>query len=200
MTIERTGPVDAEQFRRTAPAWNCVDYPGDGPHYTPGAVACAWCGATPGQIRAEHELRESTAPRDNTRKIAGVLGNRCGRATLYRTAVAGPSGQTRALHVGTAAYTYQGRYEVELGTPGGLRAGWAARTADSRGEWAVWADGGDDRLGDEPGGEIALAGWASSLAIAADVVVNGAHAATGRHDSRRTSGGTWVPYVYQEQS
>jgi len=51
-------PVNPELFNRTAPAWNCVDYPADGMHYTPGNVSCAWCGMTPGEIRAEHDARE----------------------------------------------------------------------------------------------------------------------------------------------
>ena len=58
------GPVDAELFKRTAPAWNCVDYPGDGMHYTPGAVGCAWCGMTREQIAAEHRAREESTGTD----------------------------------------------------------------------------------------------------------------------------------------
>ena len=54
-----TQPIDAELFRRTAPAWNCVDYPGDGMHYTGRDGGCEWCGMTRGQIRAEHEQREA---------------------------------------------------------------------------------------------------------------------------------------------
>jgi hypothetical protein len=38
------GPVDPELFRRTAPEWNCVDFPGEGMHYRPGPGACLWCG------------------------------------------------------------------------------------------------------------------------------------------------------------
>ena len=41
----RRRPADPDLFRRTAPRWNCVDYP-DGPHYRPGRAACAWCGRT----------------------------------------------------------------------------------------------------------------------------------------------------------
>ena len=52
-------PTDPELFRRTAPQWNCVDYPGDGPHYTPGAGGCAWCGMTQKQIAAEYDRREA---------------------------------------------------------------------------------------------------------------------------------------------
>jgi hypothetical protein len=37
-----------------------------------------------------------------------------------------------------------------------------------------------------------LLGWASSAALGADVLVNGVHAATGRHDSQRISRGTFL--------
>ena len=46
-------PVNPELFRRTAPAWNCVDYPGDGPHYLNRSGGCQWCGMTRDQINAE---------------------------------------------------------------------------------------------------------------------------------------------------
>jgi hypothetical protein len=49
-----TGPVNPELFRRTAPKWNCVDYPNDGPHYTP-KDGCEWCGKKREQIAAEYE-------------------------------------------------------------------------------------------------------------------------------------------------
>lgn len=132
----------------------------------------------------------STDPQANAAKIREILVARAGSADLYRTAVAGPSGQRAQVHVGRVAYTWQGRYEIQVITPSGIEAGYAARTHDRRGEWTVWSD--------EESDGVHLAGWASSLAIAADVLVNGVHVATGRHDSRRTSGGTWVPYVYQE--
>jgi hypothetical protein len=42
-----------------APAWNCVSYPGDGMHYTPGPDGrCVWCGMTRDQIAAEHRKRD----------------------------------------------------------------------------------------------------------------------------------------------
>ena len=52
-------PVDAELFRRTAPKWNCVDYPGEGMHYVPRKDDCAWCGMTRSQIRAERQEKDS---------------------------------------------------------------------------------------------------------------------------------------------
>jgi hypothetical protein len=58
MTSEK--PVDPDLFRRTAPEWNCVSYPGDGMHYTPGPDGrCAWCGMTRDQITAERAARET---------------------------------------------------------------------------------------------------------------------------------------------
>jgi hypothetical protein len=47
-------PVDQELFDRTAPRWNCVDYP-DGMHYMAGG-RCLWCGRTGGN---DAVLRES---------------------------------------------------------------------------------------------------------------------------------------------
>jgi len=43
-------PVDPEMFGRTAPRWNCIDYP-DGAHYVPGDT-CLWCGKSRRQIEA----------------------------------------------------------------------------------------------------------------------------------------------------
>ena len=56
--MSKAQPVDAELFRRTAPAWNCVDYPGDGMHYAD-RDGCAWCGMTRDQITAERREREA---------------------------------------------------------------------------------------------------------------------------------------------
>ena len=38
-------PVDPELFARTAPRWNCVDFPGEGMHYRPRRGPCLWCGS-----------------------------------------------------------------------------------------------------------------------------------------------------------
>ena len=46
-------PVDPELFRATAPKWNCVDYPDEGPHYLDRAGNCQWCGMTRAQILTE---------------------------------------------------------------------------------------------------------------------------------------------------
>jgi hypothetical protein len=52
-------PVNPELFRRTAPAWNCVDFPG-AMHYLPSTDACAWCGMTRAEIAADDRQRESS--------------------------------------------------------------------------------------------------------------------------------------------
>jgi hypothetical protein len=58
--MARTPPGDTDLFRRTAPKWNCVDYPGDGMHYTPGPNGrCVWCGKSRDQIAAERAAREA---------------------------------------------------------------------------------------------------------------------------------------------
>jgi hypothetical protein len=50
------GPVSPELFAATAPKWNCVDYPGEGMHYTPLPASCGWCGKTRAQIEPELDL------------------------------------------------------------------------------------------------------------------------------------------------
>ena len=127
--------------------------------------------------------------RDNARKIGTILEDRAGYADLYRTCTAGPSGQRKDVHVGRVEYTHQGAYEVQVFTPDMHgEAGFAARSSGGKhaGMWTFWQDNG---------GGGALLGWASSLSLGADVLVNGAHAATGRHDSRRTSSGKWEAYT-----
>lgn len=51
-------PVDLALFARTAPRWNCVSAPGEGPHYlsagpVPPRGDCQWCGATADEIRQQ---------------------------------------------------------------------------------------------------------------------------------------------------
>jgi hypothetical protein len=58
--MSKAQPVDPDLFRSTAPAWNCVSYPGDGMHYTPGPNGrCVWCGKSRDQITAERAARET---------------------------------------------------------------------------------------------------------------------------------------------
>jgi hypothetical protein len=70
-------PVDPELFRRTAPQWNCVDYPANGPHYTPNS-GCVWCGMTREQIAAEYAAAEAAEDddRDQQRDYAEEAYNR----------------------------------------------------------------------------------------------------------------------------
>jgi hypothetical protein len=55
-------PVNGELFNRTAPRWNCVDFPGDGMHYVPGTDTCAWCGMTTEDIKTELRLLSDATP------------------------------------------------------------------------------------------------------------------------------------------
>ena len=127
---------------------------------------------------------------DNAGKIGTILEDRAGYADLYRTVTAGPSGQRGDLLIARVRYVELGCYEVQIFTPREHNeAGFAARESGGKhaGMWVFWEDNGNDG--------IALLGWASSLSLGADVLVNGAHAATGRHDSRRTSSGKWEAYA-----
>lgn len=45
--VRDTRPVDRELFNHSAPRYNCVDYPNDGPHYR-GRENCLWCGESNG--------------------------------------------------------------------------------------------------------------------------------------------------------
>jgi hypothetical protein len=51
--------VNPELFARTAPAWNCVDYPG-AMHYLPGTRACQWCGMTRAEIAEDDRQRAAS--------------------------------------------------------------------------------------------------------------------------------------------
>ena len=84
-------------------------------------------------------------------------------------------------------YTEIGSFELSItDMSDGSLAGYAARASDHHGHWAVWSYSDYDGY--------AFLGHAESLALAADVVVNGEHAATARHDSQRINWGHWEPY------
>jgi hypothetical protein len=53
---EARAPADLELFLRTAPAWNCISYPG-GMHCLTGTSACAWCGMTRAEITEDDAQR-----------------------------------------------------------------------------------------------------------------------------------------------
>lgn len=131
------------------------------------------------------ELNRTKDPKDNAAKISALESGVLESADLYRTALAGPSGQRAAVHVGRVRYTPdrpEGEFEV-TNTNGGDRAGWATRV-QRNGEtvYEVHSENYD--------GGRELLGWADSLAHAADVLNNGEAAAStgGTLDARRISG------------
>jgi hypothetical protein len=59
-------PVDPELFARTAPAFNCIAYPGEGPHYIGRGGRCQWCGeqvSGPGRLQRTQPRHTSRAGR-----------------------------------------------------------------------------------------------------------------------------------------
>jgi hypothetical protein len=52
---QKIRPIDPEVFDRTAPAWNCVAYPGEGMHLTARDGSCRWCGMTKAEIAREQK-------------------------------------------------------------------------------------------------------------------------------------------------
>lgn len=132
-------------------------------------------------------LADSRDPRDNGAKVRALLTGGVWRASagLFRTCEAGPSGQRAAVCVGRIEWVDSGPYDFAVIDPREAeRVGYAARAVG--GEWVLWSDNEYDGC--------RLVGWTSSLALGADVLVYGQHAATGRHDSRRLSGGTFRPF------
>jgi hypothetical protein len=120
----------------------------------------------------------------NGRKISEILRDGAGFADLYRTTLAGPSGQLRDTRVGRVHYREWGPDEFVITDPDGS-AGQAgtARYDASVDAWSIY--------GEDYEGGIKWLGWASSLAVGADVAINGEHVALSRHDNRRISGG-WI--------
>ena len=133
---------------------------------------------------------DSTDPRDNGAKVTAMLREEADRywADLYRTCDAGPSGQRAHTRVGRVAFRPDGPYEFRIVADDGEHAGYATRRPhDGPLEWTVWSENEFDG--------IRLHGYASSLSIGVDALLNGDHAATGRHDGQRRSGGRWQRYV-----
>lgn len=135
----------------------------------------------------------TTEAMQNGRKIGEIMRDGTGYANLYRTAEAGPSGQRRDLLVGRVRYLEHGPDDFEIidmtGIDRGGRAGYA-RYDPSVGAWSIHSE--------QPNtGALSWLGWASSLAVGTDVLVNGEHAALGRHDSRRISSG-WMTKIREE--
>lgn len=133
-------------------------------------------------------ITDSTDPRDNGRKVVALVNGEIGHADLYRKILAGPSGQRSNLRVGRVRFVDMAQGEFKIVADDGETAGWATR--NQRNGESVWVTHSQDYHG-----AIRLLGWADSLSIAVDVVLNGIPAATGRHDSARTSSGKWEGYV-----
>ena len=140
------------------------------------------------KARRAEDLKRSTDPKDNAAKVRAMVENEGGYADLYRRAEAGPSGQKRNIRVGRAEYVDRdrGEYRITDGD-GGDTAGWATREYHN-GELMYVLHSEDYE------GGLHLVGWADTLSLGTDVLINGIHAATGRHDSRRTSGGKFEAY------
>jgi hypothetical protein len=139
-------------------------------------------------------LNHKSKARGNARKITKMLVDQAGSADLYRTIVGGPSGQRRDVHVAHVSYVGDSAlhyaFEVQIWTPRERNeAGFARRTSDTRKhpgmDWVFWEDNGNDG--------IALAGYATSLSLGADVLVRGASEAL--RYGVALSGGRWEPYV-----
>ncbi len=136
---------------------------------------------------------DTRTPAANARKVTALLVNERGSATLYRSHVAGPRGQRGNLAVGIVRYIdgadcyVRSEYEIAIYNPRtGAHEGYARREVDTvRGmhAWSVTREHYD--------GELEWIGYADTLSLAADVCVYGIHAATGRHDHRRLSGGVF---------
>lgn len=135
------------------------------------------------------DFMDSTRPLDNGAKLGALMREEAGRdwADLYRTCDAGPSGQRAHVRIGRVRYLPEGPYEFRVIAADGECAGYAARIFGGPQEWTVYRVDYD--------GTIRLHGYASSLSLGVDALLNGDHAAIGRHDSQRRSGGTWRRFV-----
>lgn len=123
-----------------------------------------------------------------------------GSAVLYREIDAGPSGQRRDLAVAEIRFIRQDRNpEFEIRAADGSRdlCGDAGYTYSSRHKLWVWSI----RSVFEDFGESHWLGYASSLAIGCDVLINGEYEALStRNDARRRAAGTWLPNVHYRPS
>ena len=147
-------------------------------------------------VTAERPARRGSLAQQNAAKIQRLMINQgTGGADLHRTVAAGPSGQRADRKIARVVYDWTGNFELKILSVSpdsfGDVAGYARRLdlfemAKRPGcEWVIHEY--DDYEG------CRLLGYASSLVLGCDVLMNGVHVATGRHDSRRISGGTWKP-------
>lgn len=140
------------------------------------------------RTEARERFNSSNDPRDNGPKVKALISGTIDAADLYRKAEAGPSGQRKNVHVGRVRFRDNQHGEFQVVDKEGRNAGWMTRV-DRNGEtmYVVHSEDYD--------GGIHLEGWADSVSLGADVLVNGKHAATGRHGSRRISTGKFEAYV-----
>lgn len=95
-------PIDPELFARTAPAWNCIADPAEGPHYigTPDG-SCAWCGMTKEEItdqRHEQTLAEQRRPESEAAdRVADAL------VEHYRNSTVNPRREGNRMNMATAS-------------------------------------------------------------------------------------------------
>jgi hypothetical protein len=102
-------------------------------------------------------------------------------ADLYRTVVAGPRGQRSDVLVGRVVYRTDREHEFEIHDPReGTLVGYANRAG-----WDQWSI---TEYRENEG--LYWLGYASSLAVGCDVLINGMHVALDQHTSRRISRGS----------
>lgn len=121
--------------------------------------------------------------RHNAAKITALYTDGVGRADLYRTITAGPSGQRAQKHVARVRPDVAGIDHFVIVDPATGDVAGTTRYSIDHDVWEIYNrdyDGGTQWIG-----------RASSLSLGCDVLINGTHAATGQHDARRVSGGTW---------
>lgn len=140
------------------------------------------------RTEARERFNSSNDPRDNGPKVKALMSGTIDAADLYRKTEAGPSGQRRNTYVGRVRFRDNQHGEFQVVDKEGRNAGWMTRVNRNGEEMYVVHSEDYD-------GGIHLEGWADSVSLGADVLVNGKFAATGRHDSRRISAGKFEAYV-----
>lgn len=139
--------------------------------------------------------------RQNGARIRKILIAEDGSADLYRTITAGPSSQRADKRVARVRYNSSDEYwagveqygEIRIINPDGWEtAGFADRRIhDGCQMWAIYADLDSDG--------IRFWGYAETLSLGCDVLINGEYAALKNHDSRRISGGKWIPNPHRNR-
>lgn len=138
--------------------------------------------------RRREQLNATKEPKDNGAKVKALMDGTIDAADLYRKVEAGPSGQRANVHVGRVRFRDNQHGEFQVVDKEGRNAGWMTRVNRNGEEMYIVHSEDYD-------GGIHLVGWVDSVSLGADVLVNGKHAATGRHDSRRISTGKFEAYV-----